>query len=263
MLAVDLKNALVDAVKEIVKEESSLAVAFSGGIDSSLLAQLCTNIGTKVTLLTVGFPGSPDIEFSKMIARKLGLPHKVLELEKEDFHNKQRYIYQKLDCGNTSHIENCIAFFYLGMLARQNGLGLILTANGCDELFCGYDRFRSIYEYGNARIMQLIHEKIENELILMNEVGTIITEFGIKAKHPFLSEKFISVALRISIDNKIRGDDDFIRKHILREVAVKIGVPQEAAAKPKKALQYGSLIHKNFKDFKVANIDMTKFKIYD
>jgi len=263
VLAVDLKNALVDAVKEIVKEESSLAVAFSGGIDSSLLAQLCTNIGTKVTLLTVGFPGSPDIEFSKMIARKLGLPHKVLELEKEDFHNKQRYIYQKLDCGNTSHIENCIAFFYLGMLARQNGLGLILTANGCDELFCGYDRFRSIYEYGNARIMQLIHEKIENELILMNEVGTIITEFGIKAKHPFLSEKFISVALRISIDNKIRGDDDFIRKHILREVAVKIGVPQEAAAKPKKALQYGSLIHKNFKDFKVANIDMTKFKIYD
>ena len=263
MLAVDLKNALVDAVKEIVKEESSLAVAFSGGIDSSLLAQLCTNIGTKVTLLTVGFPGSPDIEFSKMIARKLGLPHKVLELEKEDFHNKQSYICQKLDCGNTSHIENCIAFFYLGMLARQNGLGLILTANGCDELFCGYDRFRSIYEYGNARIMQLIHEKIENELILMNEVGTIITEFGIKAKHPFLSEKFISVALRISIDNKIRGDDDFIRKHILREVAVKIGVPQEAAAKPKKALQYGSLIHKNFKDFKVANIDMTKFKIYD
>lgn len=263
MLAVDLKNALVDAVKEIVKEESSLAVAFSGGIDSSLLAQLCTNIGTKVTLLTVGFPGSPDIEFSKMIARKLGLPHKVLELEKEDFHNKQRYICQKLDCGNTSHIENCIAFFYLGMLARQNGLGLILTANGCDELFCGYDRFRSIYEYGNARIMQLIHEKIENELILMNEVGTIITEFGIKAKHPFLSEKFISAALRISIDNKIRGDDDFIRKHILREVAVKIGVPQEAATKPKKALQYGSLIHKNFKDFKVANIDRSKFKIYD
>lgn len=263
MLAVDLKNVLVDAVKEIVKEESSLAVAFSGGIDSSLLAQLCTNIGTKVTLLTVGFPGSPDIEFSKMIAKKLGLPHKVLELEKEDFHNKQRYICQKLDCGNTSHIENCIAFFYLGMLARQNGLGLILTANGCDELFCGYDRFRSIYKYGNARIMQLIHEKIENELILMKEVGTIIKEFGIKAKHPFLSEKFISVALRISIDNKIRGDDDFIRKHILREVAVKIGVPQEAVAKPKKALQYGSLIHKNFKDFKVANFDMTKFKIYD
>ncbi len=257
MSVVDLKNALVEAVTEIVNEESSLAVAFSGGIDSSLLAQLCIDIGTKVTLLTVGFPGSPDIEFSKVVAKKLGVPHKLLELEKEDFRNKQRNICRKLGCRNISHIENCIAFFYLGMLARQNGLGLILTANGCDELFCGYDRFRSIYEYGNARIMQLIHEKIENEVILMKKVESIITEFGIKAKHPFLSEKFISVALKISIDNKIKGYDDFIRKHILREVAVMIGVPQEAAAKPKKALQYGSLIHKNFKDltFKVANTD--------
>lgn len=260
MSVVDLKNALVDAVTEIVNEESSLAVAFSGGIDSSLLAQLCIDIGTKVTLLTVGFPGSPDIEFSKVVAKKLGVPHKLLELEKEDFHNKQKNICQKLGCRNISHIENCIAFFYLGMLARQNDLGLILTANGCDELFCGYDRFRSIYEYGNARIMQLTHEKLENEVILMKKIESIITEFGIKAKHPFLSEKFISVALKISIDNKIKGYDDFIRKHILREVAVMIGVPHEAASKPKKALQYGSLIHKNFKDltFKVPNIDRSE-----
>jgi asparagine synthase (glutamine-hydrolysing) len=144
------------------------------------------------------------------------------------------------------------------MLARQNGFRLILTANGSDELFCGYDRFRSIYKYGNARIMQFIHEKIENEIILMKEAESITAEFGIKTKHPFLSEKFISVALEISIDKKIKGCDDLIRKHILREVAVMIGVPLEAAQKPKKALQYGSLIHKNFKDLKtskIANID--------
>ena len=239
MSVLDLKNALVEALTEIVNEESSLAVAFSGGIDSSLLAQLCIDIGTKVTLLTVGFPGSPDIEFSKVVAKKLGVPHKLLELEKEDFHNKQRNICQKLGYGNISHIENCIAFFYLGMLARQNGLGLILTANGCDELFCGYDRFRSIYEYGNARIMQLIHEKIENEVILMKKVESIITEFGIKAKHPFLSEKFISVALKISIDNKIKGYDDFIRKHILREVAVMIGVPRKLQRSLKRLCSMG------------------------
>ena len=135
MLVVDLKNALVDAVTETVNQESSLAVAFSGGIDSSLLAQLCNDVGIKVTLLTVGFPGSPDIEFSKVIATRLGLPHKLLELKKEDFHNKQRYVSQKLGCRNISHIQNCIAFFYLGMLARQNGFRLILTANGCDGAF--------------------------------------------------------------------------------------------------------------------------------
>jgi asparagine synthase (glutamine-hydrolysing) len=258
LLLVELKNALDEALADIVKEESSLAVAFSGGIDSSLLAQLCNILGFKVTLLTVGFPGSPDIEFSKVIAPKLDLPHKALELNREDFRNKQDYIRKKIGCGNVSHIENCIAFHYLGLLAQQNDLRLILTANGCDELFCGYDRFRSIYEFGDARILEFIHQKIENEIILMNEVKSITTELGIKTVHPFLSEKFTSIAMKISIDNKIKGCDDFLRKHILREVALMIGVPREAATKPKKALQYGSLIHKNFKSlrtFRAANID--------
>jgi asparagine synthase (glutamine-hydrolysing) len=37
-----------------------------------------------------------------------------------------------------------------------------------------------------------------------------------------------------------------IRKHIMRRLALDIGVPQDSAMKPKKALQYGSLIHKYF-----------------
>ncbi len=188
LLLVDLKDALVEALTETVKEESSLAVAFSGGIDSSLLAQLCKILGFKVTLLTVGFPGSPDIEFSKVIAPKLDLPHKLLELNREDFIKKQEYVGKKIGCGNISHIENCLAFYYLGLLAQQNALQLILTANGCDELFCGYDRFRSIYEFGDARILEFIHQKIEYEIILMNEVKSITAELGVKTMHPFLSE---------------------------------------------------------------------------
>jgi asparagine synthase (glutamine-hydrolysing) len=244
---VELKNALIGALTETVKEESSLAVAFSGGIDSSLLAQLCNILGFRVTLLTVGFPGCPDIDFSKAIAPKLGLPHKLLELNRDDFYNKLEYIVKKIGCGNVSHIENCLAFYYVGVLAQQNALRSILTANGCDELFCGYDRFRAIYEFGNARILEFIHQKIENEILLMNEVKSITSELGVKTMHPFLSERFSSIAMKISIDNKIKGCDDFVRKHILREVALMIGVPREAATKPKKALQYGSLIHKNFK----------------
>jgi asparagine synthase (glutamine-hydrolysing) len=105
--------------------------------------------------------------------------------------------------------------------------------------------------------LEFIHQKFENEIILMNEVRSITAELGVKTMHPFLSEKFSSVAMKISIDDKIKGCDDFLRKHILREVALMIGVPREAATKPKKALQYGSLIHKNFKalgTFRAVNV---------
>jgi asparagine synthase (glutamine-hydrolysing) len=93
--------------------------------------------------------------------------------------------------------------------------------------------------------MKLIDEKIANELVLMEEISIMTKEFGVNIKQPFLSQKFISFAKNMPIDQKITGFYDFIRKHILREAALLIGVPQESAMAPKKALQYGSLIHNN------------------
>lgn len=246
-LLTDLKNELFHAVALSVNEDTQIAIAFSGGIDSTLLAQICKKIGIKVTLLTVGFHGSQDIEFSEVIAQKLALPHKIKELNKQDIQEKQKYIYNKVKCRNISHLENCIAFLYVGFLAKESNVVSVLTANGCDELFCGYDRFRSVYERGNAQIKHLIIEKITNEIHLMNEVQIATSELGIQIKQPFLSDKFVSFAMQIPIETKIKSCNDMIRKHILREVALSIGVPGDSAMKPKKALQYGSLIHKNFR----------------
>jgi asparagine synthase (glutamine-hydrolysing) len=244
----DLKEALFEAVLNTVnKNTSSLGVAFSGGIDSSLLAKICKDTGIKVILLTIGFPLSQDIEFSKQIALKLDLPHKTSLLMPEYFPKDLLYVQEKIPCRNISHIENCIAYFYIARMANENNLRLILTANGCDELFCGYNEFRLIYEKGKTRIAELMDERIANERALIKEIDKITTEFGVLTKQPFFSEKFINFAKGIPIEQKITGSDDFIRKHILRKVALSLGVPRESAMKPKKALQYGSLIHRNFK----------------
>jgi len=48
------------------------------------------------------------------------------------------------------------------------------------------------------------------------------------------------------LEQKIKDKDDLMRKHIVRKLAMSIGVPEESALKQKKAMQYGSLIHKNF-----------------
>ena len=237
----DLKKALFEAVLDTINKNSSssLAVAFSGGIDSSLLAKVCKDIGMKVTLLTIGFQLSQDIEFSKQIALKLDLPHKISVLQPEQFQKDLLYVQQKIACRNVSHIENCIAYFYIARMANQNNLRSILTANGCDELFCGYNKFRLIYDEGIKRIA--------NERLLLNEIDKITSEFGVLTKQPFFSQKFIDFAKDIPIEQKITGSNDFIRKHILRKLALSIGIPRESAMKPKKALQYSSLIHRNFK----------------
>ena len=165
----------------------------------------------------------------------------------------QEYLAKKMDCNNISHFENCLAYFYVARLASQNNIRLILSANGCDELFCGYNQYRLIYNKGEENIMKLMDEKIANEFMLMKKIESIAIEFGVTIKQPFLSQKFISFAKNIPVNQKIKSSNDFTRKHILREAALSIGVPLESAMKAKKALQYGSLIHKTLKK-KLGNI---------
>lgn len=242
-----LRQALYDAVSENTLDISRVAVAFSGGVDSSLLAKLCHHLNKQVTLLTIGFPGSHDIGFSKAMASKMGMSHKVCEINSLDFQEKLRSIRQTINCSNTSHIENCIAYFYVSELAKQNDLNTVLSANGCDELFCGYDKYRKVYSIGEAQIERLMEESLVNEFDLMGEIKIVSTALGVQIKQPFLSPQFIKFAKSIPIDQKIKGSDDMIRKHILRRAALALDVPEEAAMKPKKALQYGSHIHKYFK----------------
>jgi asparagine synthase (glutamine-hydrolysing) len=246
-ILVALKDALYAAVSETISEFHRVAVAFSGGVDSSILAKICHDLSEHVTLLTVGFSGSHDINFSKRIASKMSMEHKVWEIDYADFKENVQRIQQVIRCKNTSHVENCIAYFYICRLAKQNQLSIVFSANGCDELFCGYDEYRAVYHRGEAEISRLMDKKIANEFTLMEEIEILTAQLGVQVRQPFLSPSFIRFAKTIPLDQKIKGPNDMTRKHILRWTALAIGVPEESSTRPKKALQYGSSIHKYFK----------------
>jgi asparagine synthase (glutamine-hydrolysing) len=235
-----------EELKTALGEEESVAVAFSGGVDSSVIAKMCGDLNRSVTLLTVGFAGSHDMIFSETIASQLHFPHKKHRIQLDEFYENLVKVKRKINCGITSHLENCIAYLFVARLAKENGFNMVLTGNGIDELFCGYNQYRFVYKNGKSEIMSLMQEKILNELLLMEEIASVISPYGVTIKKPFLSDKFIEFANTIPIDEKIKSEDDMLRKHIMRRLALDIGVPHEAAMKAKKALQYGSLIHKYF-----------------
>jgi asparagine synthase (glutamine-hydrolysing) len=247
LLKTDLTNAIFDSVMESVADVSSPGIAFSGGVDSTLLAVVCKKLCLKPILLTIGFPNSQDIQYSKLISSKINVAHLVLEISHEDFLQTCRRILRTIQCKNTSHIENCVAFHYVGKLASTHGIKTVLTANGFDELFCGYDNFRSIFNQGDSSIDKAIGDRLVNEFELMKEISQTTRAFDIRIKQPFLSEKFISVAKKIPVNYKIIAPNDLLRKHILRKIALSLDLPGESVIRRKKAIQYSSLIHKNYK----------------
>jgi asparagine synthase (glutamine-hydrolysing) len=244
----ELCRVLYSTVHNSIKDVDKVAIAFSGGVDSTLLSKICKDLRIKTFMITVGFPHSHDVLFSKRISNLISEPqnHIIYELNDIDCIKTLQYVKSKIACNNLSHIENCIAFYYLSRIVKENDLGeFFLTANGLDELFCGYDKYRLYFDKGYNFIIKYMEEKLFNEFHLMNEVSNIIEQGGIKTIQPFMTDNFISFAKMIPLEYKIKGIDDFIRKHIIREIALKVGVPKESAMYPKKALQYGSLIHKH------------------
>ena len=88
-------------------------------------------------------------------------------------------------------------------------------------------------------------EKLKNEGEMMVAINQVTAEFGVRMIQPFLSPDFVEYAKKIPISEKIHDSDDMKRKHVIRELAMENGVPEVAAQKQKKALQYGSQIHKS------------------
>lgn len=238
-----LLERIQSAISNTVPEKK-IGVAFSGGVDSSVIAKICKDMNYDVTLLTIGFEDSHDIEFSKQVNQFLNLPHKILKINSAEFGEISAKIKEKIKTDNLSWNENSIAFYHVAKLAKSLGLYVVVTANGIDELFCGYNAYRDAIKEGEKKIMDLMNSKLENELNMMKVVNDVCSEFAVRILQPLLSDEFIKYAKTIPISEKIRDENDLQRKHIIRELAVEIGVPEIAATKRKKALQYGSLIHK-------------------
>jgi asparagine synthase (glutamine-hydrolysing) len=244
----ELRRVLYSTVHNSIKDVDKVAIAFSGGVDSTLLSKICKDLRIQIFIITIGFPYSHDVLFSKRISSLISETqnHIIYELNDIDFIETLEYVKSKMSCNNISHIENCIAFYYLSKIVKENDLGeFFLTANGLDELFCGYDKYRLYFDKGYNFIIKFMEEKLFNEFHLMNEVSNVIDQSAIKSIQPFMTDSFISFAKTIPLEYKIKGANDFIRKHIIREIALDVGVPKESAMYPKKALQYGSLIHKH------------------
>ena len=241
------ENQLLTEIQNAVKEsitEKKIGIAFSGGVDSTLVSKICKDLEFDITLLTIGFPDSHDIAFAKDVNEILNFTHEISKIDHDSFNEIASKINKKINTDNLSWNENCIAFYYVAKLANSLGIKNVVTANGIDELFCGYNAYREAIEKGEDKVIELINLKLENEQKMMQAVNEVTSEFGVRIIQPLLSKNFIEYAKSIPVSEKITGKDDLMRKHIIRKLAAKIGVPEISANKRKKALQYGSLIHK-------------------
>jgi len=224
----NLHIQMQNAIKKTTPDRK-IGIAFSGGVDSTVLTTICSKLEYDITLLTIGFEDSHDILFSKKINESLKFPHEIYIINDDEFKEISSKVKQKIKTDNLSWNENSIAFYFVAKLANKLGIKYVITANGIDELFCGYNAYRDAIKQGEQYVMELMEKKLENEKNMMIIVNDVTSEFNVKIIQPFLDNDFISFAKKIPLSEKITNEDDLLRKHIIRKMAQDIGVPEESS----------------------------------
>jgi asparagine synthase (glutamine-hydrolysing) len=120
----------------------------------------------------------------------------------------------------------------------------ILSANGPDELFCGYDKFRRIIDVeGYPEVQKEIVRALHTADELRKQVSTVVSKFGYETREPFFEPEFKEYSLGIPVEYKILKGNDHLRKRIWRCLGRSLGLPSSTVIRQKKAMQYGMGVH--------------------
>jgi asparagine synthase (glutamine-hydrolysing) len=239
-----LEKIASDCVKKTVSPDS--LIAYSGGIDSTILAQLYSRYSNP-TLLTLGRKESSDMKAVSQdpLIKRQGFLSVIGIFGIEEIRSAAYDVAKMVEVGNLSHFEDCVAFWLAASRASKiKGIRCMLSANGPDELFCGYDRFRRILDtQGYSKVKSEIPKALESAEELGDQVGLVVSKFGLETKEPFLEDEFKEFALQIPAEFKILKGNDMLRKRIWRCLGRAIGIPEPTVVRQKKAMQYGMGIH--------------------
>jgi len=153
----ELEEWLSESVKSQLMSDVKLGCQLSGGIDSSLVTWLANRNSNKGNFEAVSIIFN-DKRFSEekyidVVADKLGIPsHKFLLDSDYFFDNIEKATWH---CESPINHPNTVAIYKLSQKAKEY-VTVLLSGEGADEVFGGYNRFYYISYPFRAR--KLLHE---------------------------------------------------------------------------------------------------------
>lgn len=242
-----LKESITDSVYKRVNKLDRVAVLFSAGVDSTLIAVLLKKLKIDTTLYTVGTKNSQDMQFAKKVAEELELPLKTWIIDEKIVEENFIPTINIIEDTNLMKIGVGMTINLTSRLASQDKHKVILSGQGADELFCGYNRYKRKYDKPHELLEELTYDLNNMYHVNLERDDKATMANSIELRVPYLDRRVIQTAAKTPVEYMLHSEEDNIRKHILRDAAYELGVPEYIAYRPKKAAQYGTGIDKIIK----------------
>ena len=244
-----LHKLLLRSTQKRVTGARAVAVAFSGGLDSSVVASLVKSAGVEVHLLCVGLEGQDEIDLARNAAGILELPFFVRTFTIVDVERTLSKVLWLVEEADVMKAGVAIPFFWVAETASNLKYDVLLAGQAADELFGGYQRYLTDYERGGVKKLEefLYHDVVTSYETNFQRDEPVCAFHKVDLRLPFADSEVVRFSLSLPVSLKIESARDKLRKGILRQVAKNLGIPLSIAERPKKAVQFSSGVDKALK----------------
>ena len=137
-----LRRRLTEAVQRHLMSDVPLGVFLSGGIDSSAIAAIAARLTPPgLRTFAVGFadPRANELGYAKQVAEAIGSHHHdIVVTPRQFFDELPRLIWHE---DEPIAFPSSVPLYFLSRMAGEH-VKVVLTGEGADELFLGYNRYR-------------------------------------------------------------------------------------------------------------------------
>jgi len=241
-----LQNLLLESTRKRISDFEKVAVAFSGGLDSSVIAVLAKNCGINVQLISVGLENQPEVEFAETAAEELELPLHIQTYRISDVEQVFPKVLWLIEEPNTVKASIAVPFYWTAENASKLGCHILLAGQGGDELFGGYQRYlRDYAQFGVETVQSTMYRDVAKSYETNFQRDNQVCSFHkVELRLPFVDSAVTHFSLGLPLSLKIESAEDRFRKRVLRQVAQNLGISSSIANKTKKAVQYTTGVNK-------------------
>jgi asparagine synthase (glutamine-hydrolysing) len=217
-----IRNTLIHSVKKRLLADPEIPVGSfcSGGLDSSLVAAIAADDIPNLHTFVVGMKDeagdvSDDIKASRIAADHIGSTHHEYIFTEKDYYDALPHVINKLESYDPSLVR-CAVPCYFTCKAAAEFCTVVLTGEGADEVFAGYQYMKNFPEDKvNLEARRCITNLHNINLQRADRMGM---DFSLELRVPFLDVQMIQLGMQIPPELKIREHKGAkIEKWILRK----------------------------------------------
>ena len=142
--AKNIYDVVNDSVKHHMIANVEVGTFLSGGIDSTIVTALAANINPKIKSFSIGFDveGYNELTIAKKTAEYLGIENISVNVSEQDYIKALPSVAYYMD--NPLADPSCVGIYLLSKEARKH-VKVVLSGEGSDELFGGYNIYKEYY----------------------------------------------------------------------------------------------------------------------